>query len=191
MKRIKEIIDRNASGKKVLMLFILTNIVYLVMLTITIPNTMEFSEGMKLLDMMPTGYNPEYVVTLFDTLGEEGRATYLFQQIPLDMAYPFLFGLSYCLLMAYFLKRIGKFNSFAYYLCFLPAIAGIFDYLENVGIIILLNDYPGMSLTAMKATSAFSMIKSMTTTVYFVALIFVLVLFGIHAIRKRKKTNKS
>ena len=71
---------------------------------------MAFSNGMKLLDMMPTGYNSEYVYALFETLGVEGRFTYLYNQIPIDMIYPFLFGISYCLLIAYFLRKLNLEN---------------------------------------------------------------------------------
>ena len=91
--------------KKVLILFVLTNIVYAAMLIITIPKTMGFSNGLKLLDMMPMGYDLEYINTLFETLGEKGREVYLYNQIPLDMIYPFLFAISYCLVIGYFLKK--------------------------------------------------------------------------------------
>ena len=57
---LKKIIEKNSSGKKVLGLFILTNLVYAFMLLVTIPKTMVFSNGMKLLDMMPTGYDYNY-----------------------------------------------------------------------------------------------------------------------------------
>lgn len=97
MNKLKKIINNNLAGTKVLVLFALTNIVYAFMLIITIPKTMRFSNGMKLLDMMPTGYDFEYINTLFDTLGEKGREVYLYNQIPVDMIYPFLFGISYCL----------------------------------------------------------------------------------------------
>ena len=106
MKRIKEIINKSLTGKKVLLLFVLTNLVYAIMLTVTIPKTMTSSNGMKLLDMRPTGYDSVYVNTLFETLGVNGREVYLYNQIPVDMIYPFLFGISYCLLIAYFLKKI-------------------------------------------------------------------------------------
>lgn len=97
MNKLKKIINNNLAGTKVLVLFALTNIVYAFMLIITIPKTMRFSNGMKLLVMMPTGYDFEYINTLFDTLGEKGREVYLYNQIPVDMIYPFLFGISYCL----------------------------------------------------------------------------------------------
>ena len=139
---------------------------------------------MKLLDMMPTGYNSEYVNTLLDTLGVNGRAVYLYNQIPVDMIYPLLFGISYCLLIAYFLKKLNKLDSIFFYLCFLPIIAGVADYLENFGIINMLNSYPNLSQISMEATNVFSIVKSMATTIYFIALIITLVLFGIKKAKK-------
>ena len=42
------------------------------MLTVTIPKTMGYSNGMKLLDMLSTGYDLNYVTGLSDSLGEIG-----------------------------------------------------------------------------------------------------------------------
>jgi len=186
MDRIRNIIDKNLTGKKVLLLFVLTNLIYAIMLIVTIPKTMAFSNGMKLLDMMPMGYDSEYINSLFEALGENGRQVYLYSQLPVDMIYPFLFGISYCLLIGYFLKKLNKSHSVFFYLCFLPIIAGIADYLENIGIITMLNDYPNLSQTSMDVTSIFSVVKSMTTTVFFVALIITLVMLGIKTMKKRK-----
>ena len=191
MKRIRKIIDKNSTGKKVLFLFVLTNLVYAIMLIITIPKTMKYSNGMKLLDMMPTGYDSEYINSLFEALGENGRQAYLYGQLPVDMIYPFLFGISYCLMIGYFLKRINKLSSAFFYLCFLPVIAGIADYLENFGIITMLNNYPDLSQTSMNATNYFSIAKSMTTTVFFVALIITLLMLGIKTMKERKTSAKT
>ncbi|EDP70863.1 hypothetical protein FBALC1_08888 [Flavobacteriales bacterium ALC-1] len=184
MKRLIKFIEKNSSGKKVLGLFILTNVVYTFMLTVTIPKTMEFSNGMKLLDMMPTGYDLEYVNELFNALGENGRLTYLNNQIPVDMIYPLLFGISYCLVMAYFLKKLNKLNSPVKYLCFLPIIAGLADYCENIGIIRVLNNYPDFTESAVSITSMFSVIKSISTSLFFIALIAVLILVSINYFKK-------
>lgn len=192
MKRIKEIISKNLAGKKVLLLFVITNIIYAIMLVVTIPETMTFSNGMKLLDMMPTGYDSEYVHALFETLGVKGRDFYLYKQIPVDMIYPFLFGISYCLLIAYFLKKLNKLNTTFFYLCFLPIIAGIADYLENFGIINMLNNYPNLSPISIDTTNAFSIVKSMATTIYFLGLIITLLLFGIKIAKTRRTSaNKA
>ncbi len=156
------------------------------MLTVTIPKTMGFSNGMKLLDMMPTGYDLNYVTELFNSLGEIGRKTYLTNQIPVDMIYPLLFGLSYCLLLAYFLKKLNKLNTPYIYLCLLPIIAGIADYLENFGIIAMLKSYPQLTEITVKTTSSFSLIKSISTSAFFIILIIVLLIVGIRVVSGKK-----
>lgn len=181
---LNKIIEKNISGKKVLGFFILTNLVYAFMLLVTIPNTMAFSNGMKLLDMMPTGYDFNYVNKLFTVLGDNGRETYLTSQIPIDMIYPLLFGISYCLVMAYFLKKINKLDTSLIYLCLLPIIAGIADYFENIGIITLLNNYPDITETIVSTTSIFSVIKSIFTTFFFIVIIIILILYFKSFIKK-------
>ena len=126
MKKIQAIVEKHLIGKKIVLLFILTNLVFVLMLTVTIPMLLSFSKGMKTLDMIPLGYDSEYIKILFDTLGERGRSVYLYYQIPLDMIYPFLFGVSYCLLIAYFLKKLHKLNTPYIYLCFLPVYTHFF-----------------------------------------------------------------
>ncbi|WP_298879635.1 hypothetical protein [uncultured Polaribacter sp.] len=189
MERLTKFIEKNISGKKVLGLFILTNIVYTFMLTVTIPKTMGFSNGMKLLDMMPTGYSFNYVSDLFNSLGENGRLTYLTNQIPVDMIYPLLFGLSYCLLLGYFLKKLNKLNSPYNYLCLIPIIAGIADYLENIGIITMLKNYPELKEITVYTTNIFSVIKSISTSIFFITLIVVLITIGIKVIKQKKRAN--
>ncbi len=188
MKRIINFIENNTSGKRVLALFILTNVVYIFMLAVTIPKTMRFANGMKLMDMMPTGYDLNYVSTLFSALGENGRLTYLTNQIPVDMIYPLLFGLSYCLLLGYLLDKLNKLNSQYIYLCLLPIIAGIADYLENIGIISLLKNYPELTEITVQTTNSFSLIKSISTSAFFIVLIVTLLVLGIQFM-KRNKSN--
>lgn len=175
---MKEFIKRNIQGKKVLLLFIVTNIIYVFMLTVTIPKVMSFANGMKLLDMMPAGYTPEYVNSLLSRLGEMGRRAYLFNQLPVDMIYPGMVAISYCLVIAYFLNRIGKFESNLFYFCLLPIFSGFFDYCENFGIIRILRSHPENSVFLSQVTSAFSVLKSISSTVFFTILLIVLVVFG-------------
>ena len=174
-----ELIKRNLSGKKVLILFLLTNMIYAIMMIVTIPKVMGFSGGMKIMDMMPTGYNPEYVNTLLKALGEKGRNVYLFEQIPVDMVYPFLFAVSWCLILGYILNKLGKIDGKLIYFCFIPVFAGAFDYCENMGIITILNQYPANSSLLSQITSVFSILKSLCTTTYFIVLMICLSVLGI------------
>tara|TARA_R110002073_G_scaffold72537_1_gene177290 strand:- start:282900 stop:283469 length:570 start_codon:yes stop_codon:yes gene_type:complete len=189
MQSLIKIIEKNIAGKKVLGLFIFTNLVYAFMLMVTIPKTMAFANGMKLLDMMPTGYNFEYVNNLFRALGAQGRTTYLTNQLPVDMIYPLLFGISYGLLMAYLLNKINKLNTALKYSCLLPIIAAVADYFENIGIIVMLKNYPDLIEEVVQTTNMFSIIKSSTTSVFFVMLFVVLLLVGIQFFKKSMRTN--
>ena len=175
---MKDLIKKNINGNKVLFLFILTNIVYAIMLTITIPKVMHYSGGMKILDMMPMGYSPEYVKSLFNTLDEEGRFVYLCRQLPVDMVYPLLFGISSCLILAYFLNKLGKLDSPLYYLCLIPLFSGLFDYGENIGIITMLNTFPNNSIFVAQITNVFSILKSSFTTTYFIVIIVILLVLA-------------
>ncbi len=157
---MRELIKRNINGKRVLFFFFAANAVYAVMLFITIPLLTKFSGGMRLLDMSRGGYDADYVNTLFSALGKEGRDTYLFIQIPVDMIYPFLSGIAYCLVLAYFLDRLGKFNSFLFYVCLLPLVSALFDYSENIGIISMLRSYPNTPSWLAQTTSTFTMLKT-------------------------------
>jgi hypothetical protein len=153
---------------------------------------MNFAGGLKLLDMLPTGYTPDYVNSLLNALGSDGRNAYLFQQIPLDLIYPCLFGVTYCLIFAFIIKKLGKENSFLFYFCFIPVFAGIFDYLENIGIIIILKSYPDNSTTISKMSNVFSISKSTLTTIYFIILLITLLalLTKYIATKNRKTTNR-
>jgi len=182
---MKKIILNHLQGKKILILFLLTNSIYAFMLFVTIPKVMQYAGGARILDMMPTGYAPFYVDLLFNELGEQGRSIYLTNQIPVDMIYPFLFGICYCLLMTFFLKKLGRLDHWAFYFSYLPLAAGLFDYLENLGVILMLNSFPNISPSLVQISSTFTLLKSGLTTLYFLALSFTLLAFVVYLIQKR------
>lgn len=183
---MREIVKRNINGREVLLLFILTNMIYAIMVTVTIPNVMRNSSGLKILDMMPGGYTTEYVNTLLNTLGERGRNAYLFFQVPVDMIYPLLFAISSCLVLAYFLNKLNKLEGRLFYLCFIPLFAGAFDYCENIGIITMLTSYPNNSDLFSKVTSVFTVLKSIFSVFYFILLITLLIVLAVRKIPAKR-----
>ena len=171
--------NKTISSKSILLLFVATNIIYAVMLLVTIPLVMEFADGMQLLDVLPFGYEVQYVHLLFDTLGEEGRHAYLTRQLPLDIIYPGLFAISYSLITVYLLNKMGKFQGWAVNVAFIPVVVGLADYAENAGIITMLLKYPNQTSMMVELTSTFSVVKAMSTTVFFVCLMVVLIAYAI------------
>lgn len=184
--RLRNLIVYYSSGKTVLVFFVLSGIFYTTMLAFTIPKVSAFANGMKILDMIPEGYDKDYVDTLFAALGENGRFTYLYNQIPLDLIFPALFGIGFCLLFAFILRKINLLKSPYFYFSFLPLIASISDYVENIGIITMLRQFPNYSDETVTITSTFSFLKSSTTTIYFIALIFLLVAFGVQYVKSKR-----
>ena len=174
---MRQIIIKNLDGKKILLLFLLTGMIYLTMLTVTIPKLTGFADSLKILDMMPTGYSPTYVNSLLDTLGPDGRHFYLFYQLPLDMVFPGINAVTFCMIFGYFFQKLGRIDSILFYICYLPLFAGLFDYCENIGIITMLNSYPGNPVILSTITNLFSILKSSLTTIYSLILIFVLIAF--------------
>ncbi len=186
MKSIRSIINTNLVGKRVLFIFLLSTLVYIFMISVTIPHVTHYAQGMLLLDMMPMGYDFEYVQALFNSLGKSGRQAYLYRQIPVDMVYPFLFAYSYSLVLAYFLKKLNKLEGPFFYFCLLPFIAGLADYAENFGVVVLLTNHPDFSILSVTITRIFSLIKSCITTIFFLVLIWILILVAFKFINKKK-----
>lgn len=186
--KLKSILLHNLQGRKILVFFLLASAIYLVMIVGTIEHLILLADGYKPLDMLPLGYNQEYVKTLLDKLDVSGRQYYLNRQLPLDFLYPALFAITYSLLFAYLLKKINKQNSRSFYLAYLPILAGAADYVENLSIIYFINAYPNISESSVHIASFFSVTKSVATSLYYASLVVLLVVFARHyLISKNRK----
>jgi len=95
MKKVISFLQHVSNGKVVLIIFILTNLVYGLILGYSIPLVLSFAPESMLFDMSPTGYSYAQALELLRSLGAEGRSTYLTVQIPIDLVYPAMFSASY------------------------------------------------------------------------------------------------
>ncbi|KKK76276.1 hypothetical protein LCGC14_2865280 [marine sediment metagenome] len=162
------------SGKFVLLLFSMTNVVYISMLFYSLPTVSSYAPELVLFDMSPTGYDYATAMNLLAELGPKGRDVYLSLQLPLDFIYPALFSISYSFLIIWLVKRFKLLWSMCYWMAVLPIAAGLFDYAENIGIILMLLNFPEVSDVLVHASSFFTVLKSMLTALYFVALLVTL-----------------
>jgi hypothetical protein len=145
----------------------------------SIPSVLEESPEMKLFDMSPTGYTLEYASHLLEAIGEEGRKKYLSQQLPVDLIYPGLFAVTFTLMLTWVARKISEAKSWLFSAAYVPAFAGLFDYLENLGIYIMLVSYPNLSHGLVLFASISTILKSLLTVLFYVLLVYVLVLLGI------------
>ncbi len=135
---------------------------YLVMIFVTLAH-IETLSGLRPFDMRPGGYSAEQANSLLSALGSSGRRYYLTRQIPLDLAYPALMALTLVSLLKWLgvqdvnhrLVQIGIRVSIW---------AALADYLENVGICLMLLSWPEVSANTVLAASVASTVKSGLTT---------------------------
>jgi len=144
--------------------------IYLLMLFYTIPMVERFAPNTALFDLSPSGYSYQHAMSLLEELGSEGRQMYLSRQLPLDFIYPGLFAVSYTLLLIWLFSKSFKDTSMIFYLAFIPALGGLFDYLENIFIIRMINDFPNLSASLVQTASTFTLLKSVFTTIFFLLL---------------------
>lgn len=180
MNKFITYLQNYSNGKIVLLLFILTNLIYVSMLMYSLPLVSSYAPELVLFDMAPMGYSYSQAIELLTSLGIEGKNAYLSIQLPLDFIYPGLFAVSYSLLITWVLKHYHPKDSKFYFIAFIPILAGGFDYLENIAIIVMLNSYPDISENLVNISSAFTIVKSGATTLFFVILILAFISFFKH-----------
>ena len=187
MKKVISFLQHVSNGKVVLIIFILTNLVYGLILGYSIPLVLSFAPESMLFDMSPTGYSYAQALELLRSLGAEGRSTYLTVQIPIDLVYPAMFAASYALLITWVLKKFRSKESKLFSLAFIPMLAGIFDYLENFGIIAMLTVFPEVPESLVTTASIFTIVKSVFTTVFFFVLFFSLAALAMSVLKKKQR----
>jgi len=177
MRRLVHILQNNASGKLVFVLFLLTMTIYSTIIFYSIPAVVSFAPELVLFDLSPTGYSYQNAVELLGALGPEGRSIYLTTQLPLDFIYPGLFAITYSLLLTWlFLKSTGH-QSKIFYLTMVPILAGVCDYIENIFIIAMINSFPDLSSDIVGIASLFTIMKSSFTSIFFILLLWAVFMY--------------
>lgn len=189
MIRLILFLENKTQKENLILFFTLANIVYLLMLFYSIPEVMNYANGMKLFDVSPTGYSINYASNLLEKLGSTGRNFYCNVQLPLDLLYPGLCAMSYGIIIIALLKKIKKWKKTTSKLSLIPFIASFFDYGENIGIYTMIKTFPNLSSKAVHFSCICTILKSLLTTFYFVLIIGLLlywvIFFRIKKIRKK------
>lgn len=180
-----QILNALASTRLVSVLFVLTQTIYLLMLFYAIPSVEAYAPGLRLFDLSPTGYSYQAAIELLQQLGEQGRKRYIQPQLVLDTLYPVFFAVSYALLLCWILQRIATPSSRLFYLSLLPLAGGLFDYIENFFILSMLQSFPEVSSLTVRLASFFTILKSLFSSLFFIALIICLIALAYQKIRTR------
>lgn len=134
-------------------------IFFIVMSFILIPKLQLLLGEMQLLDTMFKGYDPAYVQQLFDKLQIEGQENYCSLELYADIPFILLYTVTFTILITRLLVKNQLWDTKLYYSLLLPVLAGIFDLLENIGIIKMLTDKHAITEEIVKLTSYSTILK--------------------------------
>jgi len=149
---------------------------------------LEITGGPSILDFQ-YGYSSAEAYEMLTALGADGRAFYIGRILPVDFPFPVSYMLCFASWIAWLLKNIGRKN-WLNYLLFVPVLAMLFDWAENIGIIVMLNNYPLLPAWALSLASVSSTLK-MGLTVCSIAIIAILIIARLTMHFMRKKQNRS
>ena len=144
-----------------------------------LPEFLQYSDNVKNPDQLFT-YNYEYIVNLYQKLGEEGRNFY-FKMLGVDFLYTTISGIGYSLLLAALVKKEKWY-------IILPLFLTLSDVFENVSQIILMHNFPEIPALGVTISSAFSSIKMIGGATSLLLILFFICKNIIHWIKNKKTT---
>ncbi len=182
-----------------LLFLLLSQSIYAIMQNYSIPRIRREADGLLIFDMNPLGYPYEYAHKFLTQLSEEGYTLYLHVQLPLDILFPVLnclTGLSTFILLIRLYNKVKItsalpiYSSFSKAVLALPIAAMLFDYLENIMIFMMLSYKTAVPISLVYVASTFTIIKSISTVVFYTVVIAVLLVNGVAWIRSRSKKEQ-
>lgn len=154
--------DKLAAGKTVALLLSLTFFLMFLINSADLPNSVpgikDAAKGGGLPDMLPF-YTSEKAYDALEGLGSEGRKAYLGFLTTFDMVFPLVYSLALSATLALILRAVFPASAGLRKLILVPLAAGLFDYLENSAIIMMLLNYPSHLKTVASAAGYFTLGK--------------------------------
>ncbi|MBN1430173.1 MAG: hypothetical protein JXB07_17520 [Anaerolineae bacterium] len=143
------------------------------------------SQGVGPIDLQFT-YTSDQVYDLIDAYGQDGRGFYTIFELTGDVIYPIINMLWLSLALTYLSNRIFDMQSRLRGLALLPLGCFVADLLENIGIVVLLANYPRKLSWLIPIISVFTSIKWI---VFGASLILLLLGLGI-LVYQRVRANR-
>lgn len=183
-----------------LFFFLLSQSIYVLMLSQTIPRISREAGGMKIFDMLPLGYSYHYAHSFLSQLTDHGYRLYKYVQLPLDIFFPiFNFAAGFCMLVLlcrfYFSIRQERTKGFYFLLqrisLGLLLSAMLFDYLENIMILTMLYFEENVPINIVLTAKTFTIIKSMSTTTFYCISLLIVIVLSVSWVQNKLKEKKT
>lgn len=183
-------LEKMTSRWGVIMLFLLAHSMLLLMMVFTFPKINAKFETLA-FDLKTFGYSNEESILMLGKLDQSTIDSYIFPQLFfLDLLYPLLLALFLSVLIIKLSNLVSKKSNKVYSNLFLlPFIAMLVDYFENIMIFkIITSPLDEVSSSAINFASLCTQLKSLFTTLSWVTILALLVIWFI---KKWKSRNYS
>jgi len=181
------LIARTSSVKYLSYLFLSSHVILILMMTYTFPR-INNQIGATAFDLRTFGYSVSEARSIVTNLNDQTTDLYLFPQLSLlDLLYPFLLALFLSSFLFRLISITKTKNRMSSMLLMVPFLAMIFDYLENICIILMITKTVETSEYFVVLSSIFTILKSVLTSFAWINVLF----YSIRWIRmKNMKRNK-
>jgi hypothetical protein len=151
-------LKKYAKGRFILV-FLALMLLFGMVIVPTIQGKLEASSGgAGPIDLL-FSYTPEKAYSMIESFGDEGRALYRTFAMTGDVIYPVVYSIFFSLLITWLFQRSFASNSKLQMLNVIPLGAWLFDWLENINIVMMLSLYPSTPTTVAKLASICTTIK--------------------------------
>ena len=185
MSIFTSLLQKTSSVKRVCILFVTSHLVLLSMMVFTFP-VINNQIGTKAFDLQTFGYSVSMAESIVNNLDDQTTQLYLFPQLTfLDLFYPLLLAL---FLSSLLFRIVNVDSKLGLLIVIIPFLAMIFDYSENICVILMISKSIEISESFVLISSSFTVLKSILTSISWVAILIYSIKW---LIMKRKKTTSS
>ena len=165
---------------------LITLIIFIVFVIFVLPNESQKSEALGLISGPDTSffYTANELYRIADAYGIIGRQFYIRQRFTFDIIWPVAYGAFLYINSIYFYKK-NKINKHIY-LLYLPIVAVVFDYLENIMTSIVMYRYPNQTIIIDHMAGFMTSLKWITLSASFVVLVYFIFIYSMNKIKKIK-----
>jgi len=121
------------------------------------------------------GFTPEFAHAVLASYGEYGRHGIMVFTGFVDNIYPLVYGSLLALFISRFTRKTDARNNSCQIINLTPFVAVLFDFMENTGILIMIQNYPGQNIPVAWLTSFAGMFKWIFLGISVLILLFFLI----------------
>ena len=192
MSILNSLLIKTSSVKNICILFVASHLVLLIMMIFTLP-VINDQIGTKVFDLQTLGYSVSVAESIVENLNNETTSLYLFPQLTLlDLLYPILLALFLSSILFRLFSITETKSKIASILLVIPFMAMLFDYAENICVILMISKSLELTKTLVLLSSSLTILKGLFTSITWITiLVYAIKWFRMKILERNNKKVKA